>query len=122
MSEAAPRRFGPVSFLLLALIAAGTIALGLWAFAASHDRIDIVIPAGTSDQIASRQTLTVIDDPLTANLGDTLVLTNRDDRMHTFDGATIAPGDTVEIKLDGTRDSVVASSVGNNGEVRLIVK
>lgn len=122
MSGEQSRLRTPLSLLLLVVFAAGAAALGLWAFAASHDRITVVIPAGTSDQIASRHTLSVVKDPLNAEVGDTIVLRNADDRIHTFDGTAIAPGTTAEIVLSTQRDAVVASSFVNNGELRLIVK
>lgn len=121
MSAGETRRLTLPKLVLVVAVAAVATALGLWAFAASHDRISVVIPSGTSDRIAARQELSVLPNPVKAEIGDTLVLTNKDDRIHTFDGVTVAPGATVEISLSTGRDSMVSSSVANNGEIRLIV-
>ena len=63
-------------------------------------RIELVIPAGTADQIASGQAVPSIPTDMVFVVGDTLVVKNEDTASHQLGPIWVPPGTSASLNLD----------------------
>ena len=64
------------------------------------ERIELVIPAGTADEIAKGQVPPTIPEDMTFVVGDTLVVVNQDSVDHQLGPLWIPPGTSASLNLD----------------------
>lgn len=64
------------------------------------ERIELVIPAGTADEIAKGQVPPTIPEDMTFVVGDTLVVVNKDSVDHQLGPLWIPPGTSASLNLD----------------------
>ena len=64
------------------------------------ERIELVIPAGTADEITKGQVPPTIPEDMTFVVGDTLVVVNKDSVDHQLGPLWIPPGTSASLNLD----------------------
>jgi hypothetical protein len=64
------------------------------------ERIELIIPAGTADDIANGRVPPVIPEDVTFVIGDTLVVLNQDSVDHQLGPLWIPPGTSASLTLD----------------------
>lgn len=115
------RRWWWVGALALGLVALlGGVALG----GSLRDRGTdhrYVIPAGTGDRIAAGEAVQLIPATLTFDHGDSLTVTNDDDRVHQIGVFGVRPGETVTYRFPNPGTFQGACSVHTGGSLTITI-
>lgn len=86
--------------LVVALVAIAAIVAGTAMWIAARDEssgdLEVVIPAGTGEQIDAGEDVALIADRVELDVGSTMVVTNEDDRPHQIGDLTVRPDETLE--------------------------
>jgi len=80
-----------------------------------------VVPAGTGDLIAEGKAKDLVPELMHANVGDTLLLVNEDDRVHVVGPFSVRPGETFEFVFPNAGVYVGACSLNAVQETKVIV-
>jgi hypothetical protein len=108
MSNSSPVRQGMKRLIIILLISIALVWIGsevsFYFLKENTDRapesIELVIPAGTADQIAAGQPIPSIPDEMVFVLGDTLVVKNDDSVDHQLGPLWIPPKSNASLVLD----------------------
>ncbi len=81
-------------------LASGLLLLGIlsWFMVGQYQKMQTVtftIPPGTAQQLAAGNQVITLPNELTFSVGDTIVINNQDDAVHTFGPFTILPNTTL---------------------------
>lgn len=102
-----------VSILLGVLVAAVTTEISYQVLKRENREprdVELVIPAGTAQNIANGQTPPSIPEDLTFVVGDTLVVVNQDEVDHQLGPLWIPPGTSANLKLDTEENYILDCS------------
>ena len=73
-------------------------------------RVELIIPAGTADNIANGETLPGIPDDMTFVVGDTFVVVNQDNVDHQLGPLWIPAGTSASLNLDTEENYILECS------------
>jgi hypothetical protein len=73
-------------------------------------RIELIIPAGTSDRVARGEALPGLPDPMVFVVGDTLVVKNQDSTAHQLGPLWVPAGSSASLSFDQAQNFAFACS------------
>jgi hypothetical protein len=120
---------GPIAPRIVAVLAAAAIGLvGLVTGCSGDDggseepTFTFVIPAGTNDRIEQGEPLDILPRELVAQLDDTIMITNEDDRSHVLGPWYVGPGETLRQRFVTAGVFDGSCSVHPSGEFTVVVE
>ena len=108
--------------LLLAALASLVLAACGGSDETGGQTIRLVIPAGTSGKVNAGLKVEGIPDRISAKVGDTLVVENRDTSTQFISGFAISPGQTMKIPLLREGTYMTNCSAHRNRSIEMVVK
>jgi len=110
--------------LAVAAVVSVVLAVLIWwvAVDGGNSQVRVEIPAGTARLLADGKDPSVVEGEILLDVGDELVVLNRDDRPHVFGSLTIAPGATQRIGYDQAGRFAGPSSVTTDSTVTILVR
>ena len=84
--------------------------------------IRLVIPAGTSARLDAGKEVKAIPDRIDANVGDTLVVENRDSSTQFVSGFAVSPGQTMKNPLAREGTYLTNCSAHEDRSIKMVVK
>jgi len=121
-----PAPWGRTRRVLAGLLLAALASLVLAACGGSDENqgetVRLVIPAGTSKKVNAGKDVEGIPDRISANVGDTLVVENRDSSTQFISGFAISPGQTMKIPLLREGTYMTNCSAHRNRSIEMVVK
>lgn len=83
--------------------------------------INLSFPPGTSERIERGQFVDGIPEQITARVGDTLVIRNRDRSTQFIAGYAVSPDQTLRIPLNRAGDYITNCSAHKDKSIRMVV-
>lgn len=83
--------------------------------------IDLTFPPGTSERIERGKAVDGIPEKITARVGDTLVVRNRDRSTQFIAGYAVSPDQTLRIPLNRAGDYITNCSAHKDKSIRMVV-
>lgn len=112
---------GPLvlTLVLVLLVAVATVAF----IALQDDEADltVVIPEGTGELVDQGDDVDLLADEVAMDAGDTLAITNDDDRIHQIGDVVIEPGQTEELEFPSTGRFVYTCTIRPNNTITFVV-
>lgn len=108
--------------LLLAALAGLVLVACGGSVETDGETIRLVIPAGTSEKVNAGLKVEGIPDRISAKVGDTLVVENRDTSTQFISGFAISPGQTMKIPLLREGTYMTNCSAHRNRSIEMVVK
>ncbi len=118
------RRF-PVELATVMAVVAVAVAFGAWWLlrdeggATTHT---FVVPAGATEQLEDDPELSFFPDRFEAEVGDTLVIENQDDDLHTVGPYVVDAGQTLRQRFDAPGSFEGLCTLHPSGEVEIVVR
>ena len=106
--------------VVLAVIACVAV-VGVLSVASQPETYEVVIPAGTSDKLEAGEDVELLPAQVRLSVGDSLVVTNNDDRLQTVGPLTVRPGETLAFTFTTAGRFSEACSVHPSRSVTFIV-
>lgn len=85
------------------------------------ETIRFTIPAGTTRLLEKGGTSSAIPEKITARVGDTMVVENRDEATQFIAGYSVSPGQTLKIPLNRSGDYITNCSAHRDRSIRMVV-
>lgn len=118
------RRF-PVELATVAAVVLVAVGFGAWWLlrdAGGPATHTFVVPAGAGEQLAEDPGLSFFPDRFEAEVGDTLVIENRDDDVHTVGPYVVDAGQTLRQRFDAPGSFEGLCTLHPSGEVEIVVR
>ncbi|MCZ7529937.1 MAG: hypothetical protein M5U31_06095 [Acidimicrobiia bacterium] len=123
-SEPARRRRVSLEIVSVVSVVVVLMAIGAWwllADGAEPTTHTFVVPAGAEEQLRDDPDLSFFPRRFEATKGDTLVIENRDDVLHTVGPYTVDAGQTLRQRFDSTGTFTGLCTLHPDGEVEIVV-
>jgi hypothetical protein len=111
---------GWIAVVVVALALIAGIAL-VAANSGGPGTVDIVVPAGTADQLDTGEVVEVVPPVVHLEPGEALELDNRDSRLHVVGALRAEPGETTRQEFPSEGRYVVRTSLRSDGILTVLV-
>jgi plastocyanin len=136
--EPSDRRWGPLRWsaaVVAVAVAMVMPVLGVWAWLAGDERlalraadpsavpvVDVVIPAGTGERIDAGERIALLPSLVVVHVGDTIRITNEDDRGHLAGPFFVGAGETLRQTFAAAGEVTGECSIHPSGEITIDVR
>jgi hypothetical protein len=125
--EEPPARKGLVALFITgaALAVVGTLVAVFLILAAPEEEAGfdfvVIVPAGTGARVDAGEELDLMPHDVSLEVGDRLVIDNRDDRVHVVGPITVRPGERAVYGFDEPGRYIGGCTVDDSGETVIVV-
>lgn len=114
------RRILAATVVVVALIAAAAL---VYVVVQDDDGdLVVVIPDGTGERVDAGDDLDLLGDEVEVSRGDTLTITNDDDRIHQIGDVVVRPGETEELEFPSEGRFVYTCTIRPNNSITFSVR
>lgn len=121
-SDNAQRSWLRPALVVVAVVAALTMLGVAFLGRVQSDRIEVDVPPGTAASIEAGEEIELLPRELFVEVGDELVVRNRDDAIHEVGPYVVGPGETIRQEFTEPGQIEGLCTLHPSGRVRIVVR